>query len=710
MSKVCITNKETTPLYWISGSNSILRVSQHYPFCKLKGNRHFRLLTLFPRSFRPPLANIVGEDSFYLGGALSVNELSENVSYECLSYVWGENNDTDCCLLYLDEHVIQINANLSLALQRLRLEDKPRVIWVDFCCINQRDQEERATQVGIMYQIFSKASRVVASLGDDADGSEHIPKFLIDIQAAHYQDLDIRPPRPGFPAPAWTEKDCIRLGLPPAGDDAWVRLEKFVSRPWFRRTWIIQEALAAKKMQIVCGRWGYPGAGLFDCLRTAFCRRLPLARSWRETMGPYGYEAVCGYQQIVLLLELGVCGLRDAIFEAPQERWPLVKIPMESRWAKASDNRDRVFALLNICADQEKLGLLPDYVEPYAETCRRVAQSLVRSGYGNIIVSAKCSLGMSTIKLPSWIPDWSLETPPKTMVAPDPNVVDDTRLEYVRCAGGDTHSIELGSDPSHLLVEAFVIDTLNVVDNFRPSGNVLSEFYGDPEQDTDYEFLCSLANMNPTSGGPGMDHEEFQMFRAAKKHMAAVKCWTETSPRYSHCDRTEVLWRTLTSDQELGSLYKAPSHYRRYCLAYFDLAEERSSFDSEQTSRVAQTRPEEGDDRAFEDGLTALMPEDMDTRIKQALVFVRTVAQCYDRRHPALTKTGYVLMRPPAVLPGDVVAVIKGVGVPVILRPVLDNKSTPSRFELLGTSYFYGFMDGEVLRSEEYKSEHILLV
>ena len=709
MAKVHISRSESlaAPLFWIA-QGGVLRVSQGYPYTKLESNRHFRLLTLFSKSFRPLLANIFGPDSFYLCGTLSTHDLDQNVSYECLSYVWGESDASTCPLLYLDEHVIRISENLSLALQRLRLEDKPRTLWVDFVCINQGDHKEREQQVGIMYQIFSQASRVVGYLGDNADGSEHIPQLIIDIEAAHFQDLDDRPPRPDCPPPAWTEEDCVRLGLPPAGDVAWSRLEKFISRPWFRRIWIIQEALAARKLVFVCGNWHYPATGLFYGLLTAFYRRLPLARSWRETMIPYGDGATSGYQQIFLLLRLGVCGIIAKTGGAKQEPWPLVHILTESRSANATDSRDRIFALLNICADQDQLGLVPNYSESYTETCRRVAQSLVRAGYGNIIVCIKSGLE-TKLKLPSWVPDWSLRKSPSIAVAPDPDVVNTSRLDYECCAGGNIHDIKLGANINELLLEAHAIDVVYALDNDRETEKDLPVNSSDARYDKDYRFFCLLGNVKESETP---NEEEIQMLRNVNRYLADAKYWVGTSPRYSHCDRMEILWRTLTTNQELGSPYKAPASYHKYCRAYYNLVERFSRTTPQQNNDgVSWTQRDSTYDSAVEDGLTANMPKEMDTQVKQALVFVRTVLQGYSRPRPALTRTGFVVMVPPAALPGDVISVIKGVRAPMALRPVLgDARRIPSRYELLGPCYFHGFMNGEVLESDEHKSENIVLV
>ncbi|RYP64142.1 hypothetical protein DL769_006769 [Monosporascus sp. CRB-8-3] len=105
------------------------------------------------------------------------------VQYEALSYTWGSSTSRrnvvveerleevgaaftfekfkpDCGSLLTSD--LSIMPNLSEALQYLRYENRPRVMWIDAICINQDDVQERNVQVKRMSQIFSLARNVVA--------------------------------------------------------------------------------------------------------------------------------------------------------------------------------------------------------------------------------------------------------------------------------------------------------------------------------------------------------------------------------------------------------------------------------------------------------------------------------------------------------------------------------------------------------------------
>jgi hypothetical protein len=58
---------------------------------------------------------------------------------------------------------------------------------------------------------------------------------------------------------------------------------------------------------------------------------------------------------------------------------------------------------------------------------------------------------------------------------------------------------------------------------------------------------------------------------------------------------------------------------------------------------------------------------------------------------------------------GDSVVVIKGVSVPMVIRPVVDDGHT-GRFELVGQAYYYGFMHGEMLIHPQPEFEAITIV
>jgi hypothetical protein len=67
---------------------TVLHVTASYPYKRLRTDHNFRLLKLFPKSYEHAYAQLMNIDrSKYLYGTLSDHELSEDVSYECLSYV-----------------------------------------------------------------------------------------------------------------------------------------------------------------------------------------------------------------------------------------------------------------------------------------------------------------------------------------------------------------------------------------------------------------------------------------------------------------------------------------------------------------------------------------------------------------------------------------------------------------------------------------------
>ena len=85
--------------------------------------------------------------------------------YEALSYVWGTSEER--VKIICNGHVIGITRHLREALERVRLSDRPRLIWADALCINQKNVEERGHQVRLMSQIYRKASKVLIWAGQD---------------------------------------------------------------------------------------------------------------------------------------------------------------------------------------------------------------------------------------------------------------------------------------------------------------------------------------------------------------------------------------------------------------------------------------------------------------------------------------------------------------------------------------------------------------
>ena len=154
---------------------------------------------------------------------------------------------------------LAVTENLHSALKRLQLPNQPRLIWADAICINQEDIDERGSQVRLMKDIYRRASSVVIWLGEaiEVDGKDLWPiPSLLEAAQKNLKRTEL-PIRHGT-------KDWVRYVLRPdyttSGDldnKRWNRTIKslilLLHRPWFLRTWIVQEVALASHALVMCG-------------------------------------------------------------------------------------------------------------------------------------------------------------------------------------------------------------------------------------------------------------------------------------------------------------------------------------------------------------------------------------------------------------------------------------------------------------------------
>ncbi|KAI0805557.1 heterokaryon incompatibility protein-domain-containing protein [Xylaria sp. FL0064] len=169
------------------------------------------------------------ERSFYTLDEAANQGSPSGVSFEALSYVWGvpswwrRRTVLVACTDQGGKSIwswLKIGVNLDAALRDLRYQDRPRALWCDAICINQGDIDERNQQVKRMADIYSQASRVVR-IG-------RIIRSPGDITPFHRADFQ------------W-----------PLNDQDWLSIEQLVRREWFRRIWVIQEALLGGRRTIL---------------------------------------------------------------------------------------------------------------------------------------------------------------------------------------------------------------------------------------------------------------------------------------------------------------------------------------------------------------------------------------------------------------------------------------------------------------------------
>lgn len=100
-------------------------------------------------------------------------------TYEALSYTWGP--PTPKSHIQLHGRIVDVTPSLSIALQRLRLPDRERIVWIDALCIDQSSVPEKTSQVRMMRDIYALASRVVVCLGPSDSTSKTCVEFLKQV-------------------------------------------------------------------------------------------------------------------------------------------------------------------------------------------------------------------------------------------------------------------------------------------------------------------------------------------------------------------------------------------------------------------------------------------------------------------------------------------------------------------------------------------------
>ncbi|KAK3949074.1 heterokaryon incompatibility protein-domain-containing protein [Pseudoneurospora amorphoporcata] len=283
------------------------RVSSHEPLSEGQGSGQGEINPPSPN----PQDSLVGSDSIrilHLSGGNESDPLHGHLE------------------LYLgrDWSVLPITVNCEAALRALRLPDADRRIWVDAICINQDNDIERTHQVQFMPVIYATATQVVIYIDNE--------RKQMGIGGTYYGTVT---------RSQW--------------ETNWKKMDRRLQRPYFFRSWIIQEIAAARKAWVT-DRSSWQPWPIVDAHAEGQASR---------TFLPW---------------------IKD--FEKRKYRLPvhLVKLVMDSWSSQASDPRDKIFALLGYT------GL--------------AAFALTKHGEVNILRYA--SGYTKSRNLPSWVSDWDL--------------------------------------------------------------------------------------------------------------------------------------------------------------------------------------------------------------------------------------------------------------------------------------------------------------
>ncbi|CAO2649819.1 Nn.00g011110.m01.CDS01 [Neocucurbitaria sp. VM-36] len=344
--------------------------------------------------------------------------LDEAPAYAALSYVWGDGNTTETIVVNGVQKSVTVN--LVAALRQLRAfksnrpqdttsqspdpehhsidgkneetdangdgtECFPQYLWIDAICINQKDGQERSSQVELMGSIYSKAAMVLSWLGPERNGSTNAMAAvrLAARDSPHLSEIS--------EVGNWLRSYPKIFGKP----DIWDALNCIWCREYWERTWIIKETVLNSNVRVICGSESLDFDALRDWNSSALAIRATNSTDIPDLRCCWPLTAMMGLREY----------WRDTSYHANGLGfYPLCK----ARDMKATDQRDKVFGLIGLA----KFAVKPDYSGPISDVYLETAiQYLHNEGLEGCLDEAGTAR-RAIEELPSWVPDWTTQNTP----------------------------------------------------------------------------------------------------------------------------------------------------------------------------------------------------------------------------------------------------------------------------------------------------------
>jgi hypothetical protein len=332
---------------------------------------HIRVFLLLP-----------GQESDQIHCQLSACISYSKVSYEAISYVWG---DMACPRsILLDEKPFNVGENLFRCLQHMRHDCEPRTLWADAVCINQLDMREKCSQISLMPEIFKSARRTLIWLECDFGWSD--PEEVHRFSDAFTLVKELGDGQHVLHSP----ENALRA-----------QYLALVSRvQWWARVWVVQETLLSQSAHLVASDSTVPWNVLVEAAKnfirhaSTCCSTIHQASSAKRRHGVTIHRYLAEFVRVVLSFQRIPAGVTNQI---------LANLWMY-RSRLSSLDHDKVFGILGL-VDSTPSELTPGDNIPFSTICSNVVIDDIRASR-----NLHCLRGIRTEvaqDLPSWCTDWA---------------------------------------------------------------------------------------------------------------------------------------------------------------------------------------------------------------------------------------------------------------------------------------------------------------
>ncbi|KAF4448948.1 heterokaryon incompatibility protein [Fusarium austroafricanum] len=529
-----------------------------------------------------------------------------------------------------------ITPHLKEAINALGLltNRKTEWIWIDQICINQDDKKERAIQVDMMKHIYSLSLGTIIWLGTNVPNVETILSLVDRMSILYEQDLN---PNGTRRRSRYTWDEYLSIGLPSAKDPAWIAFGQILSRPWFIRSWVIQEAALSKvPPQMICGT------------QELSWEKFVPAASWLLSMC-YQFTPLNISLKSPTIPALRSLKLFNELVQSTLP-WDLTTLLNKSIRFKASEPRDKVYSLLALTkeADTGKLplSLQANYERPVEQVFRDVTRHIVTS-----------TRSLAVLSLIRYVPDWDRYS---SWVVDFTAQAQWDRLSYFNWDQND-HTARC------------LVETLNHSSAGRPA--VVAKDL--PDHILGLEGL-EIDTVNAVHGA--MSKPELVSFKSRDIWFAWKEACQRLEERYP---TTEAIARafmvTLTANWSLNDHERMSdqplSHFWQYLSQVYHQFRDSGSkdeLDADRETTKYQFSPHLNSDR-------------------DANLFSLHLDAAYERRLFFTKDLSYIGLGPRIMEKNDILCVLFGGATPFVLRRV------GKYYRLVGECYVFDLMSGEAI-------------
>jgi Heterokaryon incompatibility protein (HET) len=441
-------SSETEPTHRSVTSNPVeelnslpIKADFSFPYERLLEGRWIRVLRLLPGKFEDAIAC-----------ELITTLIEDAPAYEPISYAWGNPNARE--IIKCEGHQISITTSLHQALRNFRSITESRFLWADSICIDQADDAEKGHQVSLMADIYTHGERTLIWLGEPSVGvsPEDAMQLVRDFNKYIESSIATITKRAEYTILGYLHR--IQAFRDPYS--TWETVQDLFTRPWFSRTWVIQEVGLSKTATAFCGPYSINFSEIIQFVETYM-----LSQQILHELDIYTGRTQAAFQEIwpsfdtvgswldekPLLKELANIYRQ---YNDHAKAIGMVMVLHAGRYFSASDPRDHVFAFLG--HPFLKNIVEPDYTLPLEDVNMQFAKKVLQLSQSlNILCFVQTkTLDMSSLE-PSWVPKWheGLNSGPGYRSYRD-----------VALSEENADQILISIEGTHLRVNGFIFDTI----------------------------------------------------------------------------------------------------------------------------------------------------------------------------------------------------------------------------------------------------------